>query len=140
MLVSVARAWPAWCKFLAYWGVRVAGWTAKLAGVHLPPPPPAGVRWGAVGYLALAVLPLWIARTIWRRWNEAEMRQLVARRHANPRISIYVLTAIWIQILFTLGVATGSMPGFLLFMATLWGVMMPILWLQPRLPIDAASP
>jgi hypothetical protein len=132
VLVSVARAWPAWYEFLSYWGRRFVGWAASLAGIDTPPPQPVRLHWGAVGYLALAVVPLWIARTIWRRQNEAEMRQIVERHYAGLETPIGVLVAIWFQVMFAVGVAEGGAPGFLEVLGTMLAVWVPILLVAPR--------
>ena len=113
VLVSVARAWPAWRDFFAYWGARFVGSAASLVGVQLAPPPPAAVQWGAFGYLLLAVVPLWIVRTIWRWWNKADMRQLIERRQATQELpwSAFVSTAIVFQVMIAVGVAVRAHAG-----------------------------
>lgn len=139
VLVSVARAWPAWSEFFSYWGRRFVGWAARIAGIDIPPPRPVRVHWGAVGYLALAMVPLWIARTIWRRQNEAEMRQIV-ERYARLEMPIGVLMAIFFQVMFAVGVAEGGMPGFLEVLGTMLGVWVPILLLAPRPLLEEKTP
>lgn len=131
VLLSVARAWPAWYEFFSYCGRRFVGWAASLAGIDMPPPQPVRVHWGAVGYLALAVVPLWIARAIWRRRNETDMRQIIERQYAGLETPIGVAVAIWFQVVFAVGVAEGGMPGFWEVLGTMLGVFVPIFLLEP---------
>ncbi|MFL5103377.1 MAG: hypothetical protein ACJ8E5_22495, partial [Xanthobacteraceae bacterium] len=102
---------------ISAWGSRLLGGEARSA-TSFP------VSWPALGYLALALVPLWITRRLWRAWNEVEMRALVEGSDPSANLDVralILLVGISAQLMMAAGLAYGEYPPFWIGFASLIG-------------------
>lgn len=128
--LAVYQEPKAWLNFLRYLGNTAASSLGKLIGSEAEVHNAFSVHWPAVGYLAAALLPLWITRSLWHKWNGAEMRAFV--KGEGPIMDMLVYTGMWLQLTIAAGLMYGRYPPTLVFFVCLLAPFTVAMLTQPK--------
>jgi len=133
VLLAVLREWPAWRYFLRYGFEQGVSTGAALIGMKPGAVVDVVVDWSAVGLLAAALGPYWIAASLWRSWNEGEMDAAVEGLVGPPPLLVCV--AILLQVMVA-GVGLyewrGEPPIGSILIATFVVLFLTVIWPRAR--------